>query len=68
MRSYVKQKKKRRSPAATKNLTELFQMKQLCSEALSNSWPGVKKPEEREFVTQALMSLSNSSDPAILIG
>ena len=49
MRSYVKQKKKRRSPAATKNLTELFQMKQLCSEALSNSWPGVKKPEEREF-------------------
>ena len=26
MRSYVKQKKKRRSPAATKNLTELFQM------------------------------------------
>jgi len=25
-------------------------------------------PEEREFVTQALMSLSNSSDPAILIG
>ncbi len=26
MRSYVKQNKKRRSPAATKNLTELFQM------------------------------------------